>query len=231
MFENLTVITICYNNPEEVYDTYDSIRGCFDQGIVNLIINGGNKFDESKTPRSTIINGKDTGIYNALNIALTLVKTDYLIFIHSGDKLISRNSLSLLFNRAQKEGLDVIFGSTLVVGPNYFRRHSSFFWKPWMLKFYAQPPHLSAIYSTELAKNRSFNESLQIVSDFYWFKDLFTSRISFETTDIYLVHQIPNGKSSNFLQVTKEFAQIDGGIRAFFLLPFRLMLKLYLSIK
>lgn len=229
-FKNLSILTITYNNENELIDTIESINPLLKNGAKSIIINGGNIL-KSDFPYSKIITEKDNGIYDALNKGLDLIKTDYLMFIHSGDELFSLENVQNLFYEINENGFDICLGATIIKDDNYQRKHSSFFWKPWMLLFYAQPPHLSAIYSTNLFKHFRFNKKLSIVSDFYMFKFFFKKKLNYSTSSNLIVKQLPNGKSSNMLNVTKEFFFFERSFKPILFLPIRLILKLLMSYK
>ena len=231
---DLTIITITYNNEIELLETYNSIEKLIiDYGIKHIIINGGFNLKNISKFQSEIIQEKDTGIYNALNKGINKVKTNNLMFLHSGDILYDIKTLINLYEIKKNKYLDLITAKTRIGlnTKNKTRYHSSKFWQPWMLKFHCQPPHLSTIYSTNLFSDFRFDENLSIVSDFYMFKYFFSKNITWLSEPKLLIIQLENGKSSNSLDVTKELGVKDGYLKAFFIYPIRIFLKLILSIK
>lgn len=231
---NLTIITITFNNENELLETYRSVEKLIiDYGVSHIIINGGTKLKNISKFQSEIIQEKDTGIYNALNKGVNKVKTNNLMFLHSGDIIYDIDTLINLFDLKQNKSLDLITAKTRI-GINSkkkIRYHSSRFWKPWMLKFHCQPPHLATIYSTSLFLDFKFDENLFIISDFYMFKHFFSKNIAWLNDRRLLIIQLENGKSSNSILVTKEFGKKEGYLKAFLIYPIRIFLKLILSIK
>lgn len=230
-YKDLTVITITYNNVRELLLTYRSVTPLINKGASLIIVNGGEAIENSLVPAATLINEVDSGIYDALNKGLKYTQTSYVSFIHSGDSLISETNFYDLFSLMIRNQYDLVFGSTIISGENKFRRHSSRYWKPWMLSFYAQPPHLSAIYKTDLYENRLFRDKLKIVGDFYMFKEIFNESPRYLTTNIQIVHQLPDGKSSNVLDVTREFVKYEKSIMPILLFPIRIFLKILMMMK
>tara|TARA_Y100001958_G_C21247189_1_gene578244 strand:+ start:6695 stop:7402 length:708 start_codon:yes stop_codon:yes gene_type:complete len=230
---DLTIITITYNNEVELIKTYNSIENLIiENGVKHIIINGGNKLKNDSRFKSHLIQEKDNGIYEALNKGVKNVKTKNLIFIHSGDILYDSKILIELIKIKEKKSLDLLTSITRIgINSNYFRYHSSKFWRPWMLKFHCQPPHLATIYSKKLFCDFHFNEKYSIISDFYMFKYFFSKKIKWMSIPNLLIIQLENGKSSNFLNVTLEFAKSEGYIKAFLIFPIRIILKIILSIK
>ena len=87
LFKNLTFISIAYNNEQELIDTVNSYEDCLNLGATSIVINGGIKFNHELFHKNVLlIEEKDEGIFDALNKGVSLVKTKYLILIHSGDK-------------------------------------------------------------------------------------------------------------------------------------------------
>ena len=231
---DLTIITITFNNENELLETYNSVEKLIiDYGVNHIIINGGSKLKNISKFQSDIIQEKDTGIYNALNKGVNKVKTNNLMFLHSGDIIYDIGTLLNLFNLKKNKSLDLIIAKTRIGinSENKIRYHSSKFWRPWMLKFHCQPPHLATIYSTSLFLDFEFNENLFIISDFYMFKHFFSKNIAWLNDPRLLIIQLENGKSSNSIDVTKEFGKKEGYLKAFLIYPFRIFFKLILSIK
>lgn len=231
---DLSIITITFNNENELLETYNSIEKLISNyGVHHIIINGGTKLKNILKFQSEIIQEKDTGIYNALNKGVKKVKTNNLMFLHSGDIIHDIDTLLNLFDLKQNKSLDLITAKTRI-GINNTKKnryHSSKFWNPWMLKFHCQPPHLATIYSSSLFLDFEFNEDLSIISDFYMFKHFFSKNILWFKEPRLLIIQLENGKSSSSIAVTKEFGKKEGYLKAFFIFPFRIFLKLILSIK
>ena len=230
-YKDLTFITITYNNEEELLQTYESLSIFINNGARHLIINGGKHVDHSNLINSYIIEESDTGIYNALNKGLDKVTSKYLMFVHSGDLLTNHEEFNDIYVRHNELDMDLSFGATEVKDNNYYRLHSSYFWRPWMLKFYCQPPHLACIYKTKLFKEFRFNESLKITSDFYMFKDLFDKRLKWKSSKRIFIQQKPGGLSSNIFRVTNEFFNFERRLRVYLLFPMRIVLKLLLAVK
>ena len=150
---DLTIVTITYNNEIELLETYNSIESLIANfGVNHVIINGGDKLKNTSIFHSEIIQEKDSGIYNALNKGVKKVKTNNLMFLHSGDIIYDIDTLLDLYDIKQNKSVDLITAKTRIGinTKNKTRYHSSKFWKPWMLKFHCQPPHLATIYSTSL---------------------------------------------------------------------------------
>jgi glycosyltransferase involved in cell wall biosynthesis len=86
----LSVITITFNNYEELLATCNSLKGL--QGIEHIVVNGGQcpeTLDFLKNSSNIkSISEKDRGISDAFNKGLALANGSYMAFLNSGDVLI-----------------------------------------------------------------------------------------------------------------------------------------------
>lgn len=90
----ISVITITYNNFEELQKTVNSIGT--ENNIESVIINGGNcerTIEFLSSYAGIIINEKDSGIADAFNKGLRNSSGSYVMFLNSGDELIDKNYL------------------------------------------------------------------------------------------------------------------------------------------
>jgi len=91
---SLTVVTITKDNFDELVDTTKSVYRFIDKfssfQIEHMIVDGSEKEVENFNgiERSNYVRQNDrSGIYGALNIAHQVCNTDYILFIHSGDRI------------------------------------------------------------------------------------------------------------------------------------------------
>lgn len=95
----ISVITITYNNYEELKKTLDSIEGI--SNIESIVINGGD-CNKTKAYLSQIkarsVSEPDKGISDAFNKGLKIAKGDAVIFLNSGDVLKDKG----YFEKAQE---------------------------------------------------------------------------------------------------------------------------------
>ena len=92
----LSVITVTFNNFDELLATCDSLKD--QMPIEHVVINGGNcqhTLDFLKnSPHIKSISEKDEGISDAFNKGVSLSTGDSVVFLNSGDKLIDKNYYS-----------------------------------------------------------------------------------------------------------------------------------------
>lgn len=114
----LSVVTISFNEKETIRETIQSVlRQSFDDKEY-IIIDGASKdgtaeiIKEYQDNISLVISEPDDGIFYAMNKALDFCKGEYILFLNAGDKLVSDDVLSSVFNGNPTEELiygDVIF--------------------------------------------------------------------------------------------------------------------------
>ena len=91
----ISIITITYNNFNELFNTLESIKDV--DNSESIVINGGDcKQTKSylELYEGTTISEQDSGIADAFNKGIKAAKGEYLIFINSGDILVDKNYLA-----------------------------------------------------------------------------------------------------------------------------------------
>lgn len=231
IYKDLTFISIAYNNEEELIDTVNSYKDCLNYGATSIVINGGTKFNhQSFHENILLVEEKDEGIFDALNKGVSLVKTKYLILIHSGDTFSGDSEyLENLLFRMESEELDLILGNQIIPFKKIKRKHSSNLWHPFFLNFGAQPPHMPTIYKKEFIKNIKYDITNKVIADFFYFKDIFNEKPKWSNYTKSLIEMGPGGNTTNgfssFLLVSKEFIKnygvFKGSLIAIFRIPFK----------
>lgn len=87
----ISVITITYNNFEELQKTLASISSV--NNIESVVINGGScdkTKDFLKSYNGIVVNEKDDGISDAFNKGIKNSSGNYIMFLNSGDQLIEK---------------------------------------------------------------------------------------------------------------------------------------------
>lgn len=173
----LTIITINLNNRNGLEKTIESvinqknvqfeylvIDGSSTDGSVEVIKEYSNKIDYW-------ISEKDSGIYNAMNKGITKAKGEYLLFLNSGDYLISDESL----RNCQKELIsckkDIVYFD-LLFEMDYGRLRRETFPKKLNFNklFFGYLPHPAAFIKRNLFfKIGFYDEKLKIISDWKFF--------------------------------------------------------------
>ncbi|TGN08040.1 glycosyltransferase family 2 protein [Leptospira ilyithenensis] len=114
----LSVITINFNNKDGLLKTIESVRSQTWRDFEHLIIDGGSK-DGSldlilkfQDGFSFWVSEKDKGIYDAQNKGILNSKSEYCLFLNSGDFLVNSSVFEKVFEASPDS--DIIYGDMLV---------------------------------------------------------------------------------------------------------------------
>ncbi|MCX7610699.1 MAG: glycosyltransferase [Ignavibacterium sp.] len=149
----ISIITITFNNFEQLKQTLDSIPKL--DFIESVVINGGDcpktkKFLEDYPCKS--ISEKDEGISDAFNKGIKLSSGDYIMFLNSGDVLISPDYLfkakSILDNNK-----DIVFVHSNIIFSDQLG--AELFMKPLMKNLGRGMPYL---HQTMIVRRKVFDE-------------------------------------------------------------------------
>ena len=98
----LSVITIAYNNFDELIETLESIEKQTDKPFENLLILSGFNSDSKRILENKYTNNYrtfywdiDKSLFNAMNKGIEYSKGEYIIFLNAGDIFSSSNSIQL----------------------------------------------------------------------------------------------------------------------------------------
>ncbi len=234
IYSELSIVTITYDDNSGLQRTIASVKFLTDDGARLIVIDGrdDNPLAEMFLPKDSIYIGElDNGIYEALNKGVSRVSSKYFIILHSGDVLLE-SGFRVAFDIHLKSMNDLTLNGAQIVNQfdNYvLRTHSPYLWRPWMLNFHVQPPHLGIIYSKNFIRDLHFNENFKIVSDFFFIKKMFNSKPNYSITKILIVDMVAGGKTTNgvdsFFKVSRELAKVDGILKMLLCIPFRVILK------
>ena len=104
--DNISVITICFNNPEELRNTLDSLNSQSVPPFEHLIIDGSSNDAICKLLQEDIykktwrrsVHEKDNGISDAFNKGIVQSKGDWILMLNAGDRFFDNDSLKSLQN-------------------------------------------------------------------------------------------------------------------------------------
>lgn len=113
----LSIITINYNNKDGLQKTINSVITQTYKDFEWIIIDGGST-DGSKELIEKYadyitywVSEPDKGIYNAMNKGIRVANGEYLLFLNSGDYLVSKCTLKHVFYRSFQA--DIVYGNLL----------------------------------------------------------------------------------------------------------------------
>jgi len=188
--KRISIITLTKNNLNELKLTINSIIEQEINTIIDLIIVDGsakkkslmqtlNSFENIFYQKNILLKyinsyeKKIHGIYPSMNLAMDNLKSDYLIFMNSGDTFYDSNSLNILFNVIDNSKCDVCFGQSLItfketswLTPSKYVNNI----KNWC-KFF-EPIHQSILVKTDLAVKIKYDEKSPIGADAKWKREI-----------------------------------------------------------
>lgn len=225
---DLTIVSITYNN-NGIQNTIDSVLPILNAGGKMIIQNGGKEFKVDHIGIA-VHNEKDEGIYDAINKGIFKVQTKFFIILHAGDIFIGdTQDISDIMLDLESFNKDISLNSQYIGS----RLHSSVNWRPWMLFFGVQPPHLPVIYKTKIYKNIKYSLDIPIIADF----DFFLNKVNWNNalrSNKTLVKMAKGGATSggikSFFMVSKCFANSYGKrgiLMAITRIPFKIIQALY----
>ncbi|MCR5279284.1 MAG: glycosyltransferase [Lachnospiraceae bacterium] len=166
-----SIIIVCLNPGAKIKETVDSVISQ-DYGDFEIIIKDGGSEDGSVDdykagfdPRIKFIYTKDSGIYDAMNQAVTYTTGDYVLFLNSGDRFYDATVLSKAA-RALPEPAE----HTIAYGDAFFEKNRSLVHPASTLtkgNLYGNLPcHQSIFYSRDVLEARNFDTGLKIRADY-----------------------------------------------------------------
>lgn len=233
--KNLTIITITFND-KHINKTFESYKEHIHDGVKLIVVNGGfalkkTVIDIINKNNLTLIEEPDKGRYDALNKGIKKVKTKYFMLVHAGDELlINPKDMTLTLDKMNTENSDLVLGNQYIDFYNKIRKHTVTFWKPWMLGFGAQPPHMPIIYKTLFVKNIVYDYSSNIIADHIYLTNLFNLKPRWIRSNKYHIKMLGGGVTSSgiksFFVVSNEFRKEYGLLKASLMFFLRIPLKI-----
>lgn len=169
-----TIITVVYNDVDNIEKTINSVINQSHDNIEYIIIDGGSTdgtVDVIKKYSDKIscwLSEPDNGIYDAMNKGLKLMNGEFVCFMNSADIFYNSNVVSLVNSIKNIDDYDFIYGDCMVTYPNDFTRLSAS--KP--VRYLDRGmicSHQSIFTKATVFNNREFNLKLSITSDFELF--------------------------------------------------------------
>lgn len=190
------VVTINYDDINELKRTIESVESQKIKPKKQIIISKKLRFSQIKKLKKKymqFILGKDTSLYNAMNIGKKNSFDSPVIFLNSGDVFYNRNSMSLIqkYHKYLQKNNVLLFKTVLVNGKDYFYPKKKYFQNKNYL------PHSSFIfYNSRLYKNINFDEKMIISADGKWMREIIQKSTRLIKVRRNLVLQNLDGQSS-----------------------------------
>lgn len=201
----LTVVTVNYNNLTGLKKTASSLLGII--GIEWIIVDGGStdgsiELIRELLPTQAII-GRDSGIYNAMNLGIAAASGKFVMFLNSGD-YVRKEVLECVLHKLKVDNSDII-SSSIIIGNKMaplIRFWSASFPNRLKILFGWAPPHPGLVVRKNLLTQiGGFDEKFKVVADYdLILKLLHTKNIKFDVITKVLVVMEPGGVSNNSIK-------------------------------
>ena len=217
----ITIITVVYNNQENIEETILSVINQSYDNIEYLIIDGGssdNTVDIIKKYNNSIdywISEKDNGIYDAINKGIKLAEGEIISILHSDDIYYDNQTLLRVVEIFEEKKIDIVYGDLLYVSKNnlnkiirYWRSNQfrqNLFEKGW------SPPHPSFFVKKRIHnKFGYYNTKIGNSADIeLMYKFLELKKVNSMHISKVLIKMRYGGKSNNnIIEIIKQNIQI-----------------------
>jgi glycosyltransferase involved in cell wall biosynthesis len=171
----LSVITIVYNNVNDIERTMLSVLGQTYPNIEYILIDGLSNDGTIEVIKryekriAKLISEKDDGIYDAMNKGLELATGDYVIFMNSGDEFYDAETVAAVF--ATAPDVDIYYGETEMIDSDGQslgqRRHKAPEQLTWRsFKFGMSVSHQAIYIKRDLLE--PYDEQYELSADIDW---------------------------------------------------------------
>ena len=201
----ISVITVCFNEESTIKETIESVIEQRNSVEVELIVIDGASTDRTLEiiqsfgeEISVLVSEKDSGLYDAMNKGVRLASSEFLMFLNSGDKFVSKNSLIEMIE-ASRLNADIIYCNAFskTVGGNVFPKPSAH-----LSEIEKRPPfrHGACIFKTSVHKDFSYDcarEDLGFALDYHLLYECYRAGVTFKRCEVFLVEYAEEGVSND----------------------------------
>ena len=208
----ISIVTVTYNCKGILQKTIDSVVGQDYPNMEYVIIDGASTdgtldvIKRNAKYLSLVVSEPDSGIFDAMNKALSYITGDWVIFMNAGDQFWSSQTLTSCFNKSVTKDYGVVYGKTYCKKGDFqmtpfFKQHK---------KFQTMGiSHQSLFVRADLAKSIRFDKRYRVAADYNMVREVYNRGFKFYYVDEYVSIYDLNGysKANAWLQL-KEVADI-----------------------
>ena len=218
----VTIVTIAKNNQAGLLKTLESIKSQ-DFDLWSLVIVVGDSTDRTlelaqsfveNSLKTTLMEQQDSGIYEAMNLGMTLVETEFVWFMNSGDVFYDSESLKVGVIEAQRHGCSLLIGHHRIQGDERKFKNRVGKLHPLSFAFSRRGScHQAMIFKTSsLDKRFTYNANLKYCADYSLALSLVANNSAYRIKDV-LCEVEPGGVSDvNLRKVHSEKHSIRSDI-------------------
>ncbi|HYX09447.1 MAG TPA: glycosyltransferase family 2 protein [Bacteroidales bacterium] len=181
-----SVISICYNDLENLKRTYNSVSSQTSKDYEWLVIDGASNdgtpkwLSKLENEQLSWISEKDHGIFNAMNKGLDQSKGEYLIFMNSGDLFADSEVLKKVKQKIKENTrVDFLYGDSVDFTKDNHEfskksRHYSSMWKGMFTQ------HQAMFFAKDHLNGLQYRENLKITADYAFICEFIKTRCTSE---------------------------------------------------
>ncbi len=173
-----SIITVCFNAEEYIEDTIKSVLSQ-SYGDFEYIIKDGQSADRTmeivhnltdNDNRVMIIQGKDKGIYDAMNIAVLAACGEYIFFLNAGDLFAIKDVLRKVSEYIYNHDADILYGNVIERDKtgSHLRIYTEKNCRLWYYSFGACLCHQGMFCKKELFQKKIFDIRYRVCADREW---------------------------------------------------------------
>lgn len=223
-----TIITVCYNAEKYIGTTIESVLGQTYDDYEYIIKDGGSSDTTldiirrySQKHNIKVMNGNDSGIYNAMNQALAQANGQYVMFLNSGDSLYDRDVLKNIAEGLQSGNIDIAYGNMTLINRRLDKVQGEVDYasRKRMSRFYFligyTVCHQVVVAGRQLFEERQFDEALEYWADQDWLFYHISRRANIKPLPIMMVYYDCEGVSSDRNNLDKIHSESDMILRRY----------------
>ena len=211
----LSIITVNYNNFQGLKKTVESVVAQTCKDYEWIVIDGGSTdgskglLDEYSGDITYWVSEKDRGVYHAMNKGMLAAKGEYCLFLNSGDRLHSKETVKVVLPELHTD--DIISGDEWWVDENYsFKKVNT---NPEALTPYRLLAgilwHQCTFIRRSLLIEHPYDESLKISSDWEeMFYELVVRKGTYRHIPVIVSDFTVGGISEDGKLIAKERAEV-----------------------
>lgn len=201
----VSVITVVFNDVEHIRETMESFFSQTWEAKEYIVIDGGSTdgtadiVKEYSDRLAYWCSEKDNGIYDAMNKGISKATGNWINILNSGDTFVSNDVLYSVFHNRETEGVDVIYGNSIELGPKTKSRKIASA-NTSLLEFFPIYRHGSSFVKTDVHRNFLFDISKKkfgYALDWDVIYRMYKSGYKFEKADTDIECYAKEGVSNN----------------------------------
>ena len=179
----LSIITINFNNRDGLQKTIDSVLAQTWTDFEWIIIDGGSTdgsrelIEKYQEHFAYWCSEPDKGVYNAMNKGIAKAKGKYLNFMNSGDTYYEAETLKMVLSKDSKA--DILYGSWIEKYHHDKRLREIPEDKLDETLWHQNICHQAMFINRDLLKDEGYDESMKLLSDWYWNTQMYLSGKTF----------------------------------------------------